>query len=346
MKLIGKIKIKPEWTNQLSEIDTFKGYWNHVSEMSNRAIFELKKVAKIDSIGSSTRIEGGTLSNEEIDTLLMGIEDKSFLNRDEKEVWGYSKAIDMIFESFSEIKISENVIKQFHKILMEDVGYGVGAYKKQDNTSQAFDKEGKSVGVLLETTSAFNTPKEMSELIKWFEEEKEQETLHPILLVSLFILQFLSIHPFQDGNGRLSRILTTLLLLQFGYGFVAYCSFESIIEKNKKDYYKVLNTPQRRDPSGAYDCNVWVLFFMDCMLKQKNILKDYLNKTNTSTFDLNATENLILNYVPRGIIFRNNDLVVQLSLKSSTVKLNLKKLVDKGFLKRFGIGKGTGYIKL
>src|SRR5208283_1459643 len=167
--------------------------------------------------------------------------------RDEEEVAGYAEAMNTVFESFNEISLTENHIKQLHAMLLKHSSKDTrhrGEYKKFPNHVEAFDKQGKSLGIIFETTSPFDTPQKMKELVEFTIKTLSEKELHPLITIAIFIVHFLAIHPFQDGNGRLSRLLTTLLLLRSGYEYVPYASLEAVIEANKDDYYLSLRKTQ------------------------------------------------------------------------------------------------------
>ena len=152
-----------------------------------------------------------------------GVKTFSFRTRDEQEVGGYAETMETVFSSFREIPLTENFIRQLHGMLLKfstkDERHR-GDYKKFPNHVEAFDAEGKSQGVIFQTASPFQTPALMKELVEWTNKELNEKELHPLLIIGIFVLVFLQIHPFQDGNGRLSRILTTLLLLREGFAYV------------------------------------------------------------------------------------------------------------------------------
>ena len=232
------LQIPQELLILLSEIDEFKGAWRALGTLAPERLLALRHVSTIESIGSSTRIEGSQLSDREVEELLSRLEVKKFDSRNEQEVAGYAETMDTIFHSYAQIPITENHLKQLHRDLLR---YSLkderhrGEYKKLPNNVVALD-EGKLVGVVFETATPFDTPRRMSELMAWLNEARELVRLHPLLIVAVFVVTFLEIHPFQDGNGRLSRIVTTLLLLQAGYTYVPYSSLESVIEQSKEAY--------------------------------------------------------------------------------------------------------------
>ena len=252
------VVIEPEMLDIIAELDEFKGAWRALSTLAPERLSALRRVATIESIGSSTRIEGSKLSDQDVEKLLSNVEMRSFETRDEQEVAGYAGVMETIFASWSVLPLTENHVRQLHRDLLrystKDERHR-GDYKKLDNHVEAFDANGKSVGIVFQTASPFDTPRLMAELIEWTTEALSNRTLHPLLVIAVFVVVFLEIHPFQDGNGRLSRALTTLLLLRAGYAYVPYSSLESVIEQSKDSYYLALRRTQKttrsKKPTGS-----------------------------------------------------------------------------------------------
>ena len=220
---ILSLKITNEILALIAEIDEFKGAWRMIGRIAPERLSSLRRVATIESIGSSTRIEGARLTDREVEQLLSNIEIKSFATRDEQEVGGYANAMENIFAHWAAIDLTENHVKQLHRDLLKHSAKDErhrGEYKTLPNHVEAFGPDGQSLGVVFETASPFDTPRLMSELIAWTRASLDEGEIHPLLVIAIFIVVFLEIHPFQDGNGRLSRILTTLLLLRAGYAYV------------------------------------------------------------------------------------------------------------------------------
>ncbi|MCP4666754.1 MAG: Fic family protein, partial [Deltaproteobacteria bacterium] len=271
-----KIQILPEHLKLISEIDEFKGKWQAFRHLAPDRLALLKRVATIESVGSSTRIEGARLTDSEVERLLSGLKTDSFRSRDEEEVAGYAKAMALIFESYDEIRITENHLKQTHQVLLtysKKDAHHRGAYKKFPNHVEAFDDDGRSLGIIFQTVTPFDTPLKMAELMEWFNMEWEKGETHVLLLVAIFIVYFLAIHPFQDGNGRLSRIWTALMLLKSGYAYVPYASLERMIEDNKEQYYMALGRTQATLFMDQSTMNDWVLFFLRSLRKQISALE-------------------------------------------------------------------------
>ena len=264
------IKINNQMLTIISEIDEFNGSWKLLGQMAPEKLQALKKVATIESVGSSNRIEGNKLSDKQVEELLSRINKQSFANRDEEEVAGYAKLADTIFEDWEVIPLSENYIKQLHKILLEYSSKDEkhkGEYRKISNAVAAYDNNGKELGVVFETATPFETPLKMQELIEWTNKNLADRFYHPLIVIGVFVVNFLAIHPFQDGNGRLSRALTNLLLLKSGYAYVPYSSTESIIEDNKEGYYRALRQTQTTLNSEP-NYEPWLMFFLKTLQKQ------------------------------------------------------------------------------
>lgn len=336
--------------NSISEIEEFKGQWIAFKNLAPDRLSQLKKVATIASIGSSTRIEGARLTNEQIEELLANLNRHGFQSRDEEEVAGYAEAMNTIFDHYMDISITENHIKQLHQILLrhstKDTRHA-GEYKKVSNNVEAFDETGKSIGIIFETATPFLTPYYMSSLIEWHDREIKERVHHPLLVTGTFIVHFLAIHPFQDGNGRLSRILTTLMLLRHGYAYVPYCSLESIVEENKDRYYLALRRAQGSFKTDHPRLNDWLEFFLLTLKKQKDILRQKVsNEITLSLSGLPAESVRILEIVNDRGKATISEIMALTGAKRNSVKTRLKHLVQERLLDKHGIGKGSWYTKV
>ncbi len=342
---ISKIIITPEILSLISEIDEFKGSWQLLGRLAPERLEQLRKVATVESVGSSTRIEGSKLSDKEVEKLLTSIDTQPLVSRDEQEVAGYSYVCEEMFQGFTSIGFTENVIKQLHGWLLKfsdkDQRHR-GYYKNISNNVEAFDESGKSLGVIFETASPFETPLKMQELIFWTREQLEQKTLHPLLIIGLFIVVFLAIHPFQDGNGRLSRILTTMLLLKTGYIYVPYSSLESIIERSKESYYLALRRTQTSLKSESPDFGPWLLFFLRSLQKQKIHLGHKVSKEK-AMMHLSDLSNQIIHLVADHGKLGLGDLERMTGSNRNTIKKHLAELTRQGSLFRLGKGRATLY---
>jgi len=346
MPEIKNIKITPQMLAQIAELDEFKGTWTGYRQLRPVQLKTMKKVATIESIGSSNRIEGNRLSDAEIEDLLSHIDKKSFKSRDEEEVAGYAEIMNIIFDNYSVIPLSENYIKQLHQILLKHVGKDKrhrGEYKKLSNTVAAYDKNGKEIGVVFETASPFDTPILMEELVGWTRKNLDDPFLHPLIVIGVFIVHFLAIHPFQDGNGRLSRVLTTMLLLKKGYAHVPYSSIESIIEASKEGYYRALRRTQKNIWKGKVDYEPWLSFFLTTLQKQKNHLYNKIAAILSNDTKLSRNQRTILELFDRKPEWTSAEISAELGLNIETTKKSLQILTAYGYLAKQGTTKGAWY---
>ncbi len=344
---LKSLNITQELLKIIVELDKFNATWEFKNTHNPEHLTHLRHVATIESIGSSTRIEGVKLTDEEIEKLLGNVGQQSFANRDEQEVVGYAEVMETVFDQFENIPITENYIKQLHRDLLrhsEKDQRHSGEYKKHSNSVEAFADTGKSLGIVFATTSAFDTPGKMQELVYWARESLEDKSYHPLIVVAVFNVVFLAIHPFQDGNGRLSRVLVTLLMLKAGYSYTPYSSLESVIEKNKESYYLALQRTQKTLNSET-DWMPWLSFFFRSLKRQKDHLEvktELIEKYS----DLSEECANIMQYIEYHNRINLSKACKLLSgVTQPTVKNRIKKLVDIGLLVRHGKGKATWYGK-
>ncbi|MEZ4699914.1 MAG: Fic family protein [Rhodothermales bacterium] len=342
----GTLHITHELLALLSEIDEFKGAWRALGVLAPDRLQALRRVATIESIGSSTRIEGSTLSDREVEQLLRRLDIRRFESRDEQEVAGYAEVMETVFRAWVDIPVTENHIKQLHRDLLrystKDERHR-GAYKAVRNDVGAFDADGTMVGIVFETATPFDTPHRMAELVQWLDEARALGRLHPLLVIGVFVVVFLEIHPFQDGNGRLSRILTILLLLQAGYAYVPYSSLESVIEHSKEGYYLALRQTQSTIRSEAPNWQPWLLYFARALQQQKRRLAAKVEREQRAMMELPELALLILDYARQHGRVTNRDIAREAGASPNTIKATFRTLLDNGQLVRHGGGRSTWY---
>jgi Fic family protein len=341
------LRITAEVLTLVARLDEFKGAWRAFGTLAPERLQAMRRVATIESIGSSTRIEGSRLSDHEVATLLAGLSDKSFKTRDEQEVAGYAEVMELVFSSWEHIPVNENHLQQLHRDLLvysDKDGYHRGHYKTTANNVSAFDAAGREIGVVFATATPFDTPRLMTELVEWYRTVRDSAELHPLLVIGIFVVVLLEIHPFQDGNGRLSRVLTTLLLLKAGYAHVPYSSLESIIEQNKQGYYIALRQTQSTIRTASPDWQPWLLFFLRSLSSQVKRLEEKV-----------ANEKLVLARLPelsvqilelaraRGRI-SNVEATDITGANRNTVKVHLRRLTEMGHLVKHGAGRAVWYV--
>jgi Fic family protein len=344
--MTADIPITPEVLLLIAEIDEFKGAWRALGTLAPERLGALRRIATIESIGSSTRIEGSRLSDREVERLLASLDLKAFATRDEQEVAGYAEVMETVFHAWQEIPVNENHIKQLHRDLLKHSQKDErhrGEYKKLPNSVSALNDDGEEVAVIFETASPFETPRRMEELVSWLRDAEEVKRLHPLLTIAVFTVVFLEIHPFQDGNGRLSRVLTTLLLLRAGYAYVPYSSLESVIENSKEGYYLALRQTQGTLRSGAANWQPWVLYFLRALQQQERRLAVKVERERGALADLPELALQIVDYARQHGRVTMTEMVRVSGSSRNTLKGHLRRLVEGRMLVRYGSGKGSWY---
>ncbi len=340
------LAITPEILRLIAEIDEFKGAWAAIGRISPARLTALRRVATIESIGSSTRIEGAKLSDKEVERLLMGLEIKGFASRDEEEVAGYAAVMETVFANWQEIALTENLIKQLHRDLLQYSSKDErhrGEYKTHNSHVEAFGPDGQSLGVVFQTATPFDTPRLMGELVAWTRENLDAGDLHVLIIIAIFVVVLLEIHPFQDGNGRLSRVLTTLLLLRAGYAYVPYSSLESMIEQSKEAYYLALRQTQGTIRTETPNWQPWLTFFLNSLQRQKARLEKKIERERLILGDLPELSVQILELCREHGRVTVAEAAKATGANRNTIKDHLKALTRAGHLLQHGAGRGTWY---
>jgi Fic family protein len=343
---LESLQITPEVLSLIARIDEFKGAWRALGSLAPDRLLALRRVATIESIGSSTRIEGSKLSDREIEKLLSNLEIKSFETRDEQEVAGYAELMDLVFSSWQDIPFNQNHIKQLHQTLLrysEKDERHRGHYKTNSNSVAAFDENGTQIGVVFETASPFDTPRLMAELVAWVVQEHNKAQLHPLLIISIFVVVFLEIHPFQDGNGRLSRVLTTLLLIQAGYAYVPYSSLESVIEINKEAYYLALRQTQGTIRTETPNWQPWLVFFLRSLAEQVRRLEKKVEREKIVLAAMPELSLKIIEFAREHGRITMADAIRLTSASRNTLKQHFRNLTERANLNQHGSGRGVWY---
>lgn len=330
---------------KVSKIDEFKGEWQRIKLLYPHILKQLEKITLIESTASSTRIEGSQMSDKDVEAFLQGLRIQKFRERDMQEVKGYNELLETVFANFETIKFGESAIKGFHKILLKysdkDKEH-LGEYKKQPNTVAAFDAKGNQIGIIFQTTPPYLTGKEMQETVErtvmWFNGEDK----HNLFIIAEFVLDFLSIHPFQDGNGRLSRILSNFLLLQHGYEFIKYSSLEKVIEDNKKLYYLALRRSQKDRNTVKEDVSEWINFFLDVLMVIISKLEKKIKDKGVIT-ELNNQEEKVLKYIAEHQRIVSKDVMNICGVKERAARDILQKLIEKKWVTKKGARKRDTY---
>lgn len=339
---VYNFKLNIDWKliNLISEIDRFDANWTAIERKEGQNLKELKSIATVRSVGASNRIEGNKMSDEEVDVLLQKIDVTKLTDRDSQEVVGYFEILDLISESYENIDLTENHIKSLHNGLMKYSAkdqWHKGNYKLHSNAVEASFPDGTRQIIFQTTEPGLATDDAIRELVNWYNSETE---IHPLIRIAAFVYDFLSVHPFQDGNGRLSRLISTLLLLKNGYKWIQYVSFEHEIENRKDEYYQVLRSCQAQRPKE--NITVWMHFFLSCL---SNIQSQLLMKLNNSGMEtqLSPKEKLIYTIIQNRPNIKSGEISEKLGIPSPTVKRMLSELINKELIEKQGKGRSVSY---
>lgn len=333
--------------NKIGYIDSFKGKWKAIEQNENKYLKELKRIATIQSIGSSTRIEGATLTDQEVETLLNNLKITNLESREEQEVIGYYEVLEIILDNWENIELNHSNVFNLHNQLLKfstkDQNHR-GKYKQLSNKVVAKYPGGKQ-RIIFNTTEPFLVNKEMDDLFIWTNNNIQSGLIHPLIVVGTFVYEFLSIHPFQDGNGRLSRLLTTLLLLKQGYDFMQYISFENQIESRKQDYYKALMNAQKHRYSEKEIIDDWMIFFLDNIEVLIKKLEVKYHQFKEKGPYLNQRQKTIVDFIKENEPIKIGDLASEFEKESkNTLKKDLQYLTQEGIIEKLGEKKGTIYV--
>lgn len=339
---VYNFKLNIDWKliNLISEIDRFDANWTAIERKEGQSLKELKSIATVRSVGASNRIEGNKMSDEEVDVLLQEIDITKLTDRDSQEVVGYFEVLDLISESYEGISVTENHIKSLHNSLMK---YSVkdqwhkGNYKMHSNAVEASLPDGTRQIIFQTTEAGLATEDAIRQLINWYNSETE---VHTLIKVASFVYDFLSVHPFQDGNGRISRLISTLLLLKNGYKWIQYVSFEHEIENRKNEYYQVLRSCQAQRPNE--DVTEWIMFFLNCLSNIQSQLMTKLQKNGLET-QLSSKEKSIYTIIQNRPNIQSGEISEKLAIPAPTVKRILSELLKKGLIEKQGKGRNVSY---
>ncbi|MBI5555026.1 MAG: Fic family protein [Elusimicrobia bacterium] len=346
MSFVKRIdKLSPEIWSKIIQIEGLKGQWISGAKLNPQILERLKKSVLVTSTGASTRIEGANLSDEDVEKVMNGLSIQKFADRDRQEVKGYYELLQNVFEAWRTISFSESAIKHFHKELLKYVNKDEqhrGEYKKHENKVHLIDRNGKSVGLLFDTTPAWLTSKEMRELVEAVQDEFRKRTFPPLLIIADFLVEFLLIHPFEDGNGRLSRILTNLLLLKNGYEYIPYVSHEKLVEDDKNNYYLALLKSQKTMRSSKPDITPWLIFFLNIIEKQAVMAIELLQKENVEKV-FSPKQLLVWKYLVSVKQASPREISRMTKVMRPTVNQSLGKLLKLKKIERIGLGSATRY---
>lgn len=336
-----------EFFGIIAEIDAVKGSWGLTGKLLPQTIERLTHSVIVTSTGSSNRIEGNRLSDQEVEELYRNLHIRKFKTRDEQEVAGYLEMLERVFAHYKDIPMAESAILQLHRDMLrhsEKDAHHKGQYKFGSNRVEAKDPGGNVLAVIFDPTPPHLVQKEMQELIDWYNWAVETRLKHPLLLIANFVFEYLAIHPFQDGNGRTSRLLTNLMLLQHGYGFATVVSHERLVEAQKADYYLALNRTQQTWKTRREDVSEWLRFFLSVLREQARSALALLEEDSIESL-LSGKQLLLWRWaqtLPEGE-FSRKVAIDALGFPARTVETIIYKLARMKKLERIGEGRATRY---
>lgn len=334
--------LTPEIVNMLSSLHEFKGRQELYIEAESDVLTALLDIAKIQSTKASNKIEGIYTSDERLEALVMDKTEPR--NRSEEEIAGYREVLTAIHESYEYIPIRPNNILQLHRDLYSfsssDTG---GRFKNTDNVIAESGKDGQQ-SVRFMTVPAFHTPEMMENLCNEFNNAIERAEYDPLLLIPMFILDFLCIHPFNDGNGRMSRLLTLLLLYRSGYIVGKYVSMEMLIEKTKETYYEALQNSSIEWHNNKSDYTSFVRYYLGVVLKGYNEFQDRI--AHLKYRRLSKADRVKAVFEKKlGVVKKSDIATLCPDISETTIERTLKELLEAGFIEKVGKGRATGYAK-
>ena len=346
-----RLALKPESVEEvyalLSEIDAVRNSWRITGKLLPQTLKRLTHSVIVTSTGSSNRIEGNRLTDAEVEKLYKKLRIRKFKSRDEQEIAGYLQALELVFKNYHAISVSESSILQLYDEMLaysEKDSRHKGVYKFGSNRAEAKNASGKIVGIIFNPTPSYLVKKEMQELVEWYQWAVRSSAKHPLLLIANFIFEYLAIHPFQDGNGRTSRLLTNLMLLQHDCLFAQVVSHERIVEAHKANYYLALNKTQRTWKSKSENIIPWLLFFLN-IVKEQSRQALCLMEADTVEHLLSEKQLSLWQCAATVVSFSRRDAVKALGFPERTVESIIKKFVELKRLKKLGEGKATRYEK-
>ncbi|PWL99362.1 MAG: cell filamentation protein Fic [Clostridiales bacterium] len=333
--------LTPEIVTMLSKIHEFKGEQNLFIEAQSDTLTQLVEIAKIQSTEASNKIEGIFTSDERLKKLVTN--KTTPRTRNEQEIAGYRDVLSTIHDSYEFIPVRPSIILQLHRDLYKFSGKSIGgAYKNADNVIAEEDNEGNRF-VRFQPVPAWETPDSVEALCDAFDDAMVRNEADPLLIIPMFILDFLCIHPFNDGNGRMSRLLTLLLLYRAGYIVGKYISIEKIIETSKDTYYEALQSSSQGWHEEQNDYAHFVRYMLGVIL---SAYRDFSSRVRVLTTSGMSKPNRIREIIKDTLGKTTKTEIMQKcpDISQVTVQRALNDLVKNGDIIKIGGGRYTSYI--
>ena len=333
--------LTPEIVTMLSQIHEFKGEQNLFIEAQSDTLTQLVEIAKIQSTEASNKIEGIFTSDERLKKLVTN--KTTPRSRNEQEIAGYRDVLSTIHDSYEFIPVRPSIILQLHRDLYKFSGKSIGgAYKNADNVIAEEDNEGNRF-VRFQPIPAWETPDSIEALCDAFDDAIARNEADPLLIIPMFILDFLCIHPFNDGNGRMSRLLTLLLLYRAGYIVGKYISIEKVIETTKDTYYESLQSSSQGWYEEENDYAHFVRYMLSVIL---SAYRDFSSRVRVLTTSGMSKPDRIREIIKDtlGKITKTEIMQKCPDISQVTVQRTLNDLIKNGDIIKIGGGRYTSYI--
>lgn len=342
-KIVPEKLLTPEIVQMITSIHEHKGKQELFLEANADELKTLLEAALIQSTGASNRIEGIFTSDRRLEELVKQRAEPR--NRSEQEIAGYREILAVIHESYEYITPRPNVILQLHRDLYSYSQSTVGgSYKNSDNIIMETDAEGHQKTRFV-PVPAFQTPDAMEELCNQFLESWEKKRIDSLILIPMFVLDFLCIHPFNDGNGRMSRLLTLLLLYKAGYIVGKYISIEMLIEKTKETYYDALQASSANWHENKNSYEPFVKYYLGIMLKACHEFEGRVAYLKDRTLSKSERIRAMIDRKV-GKITKKEIMEFCPDISKVTVERTLTDLVKSGYIAKVGAGPSTGYVRI
>lgn len=332
-------------TKLLLEIREFKGKQQLWAELQPQVLDSLMDVARVESIGASNRIEGIATTERRLQGLVLHTTEPH--GRDEQEIAGYRDVLTLIHEQHDYIGVTPNVILQLHRDLMRHTSFSFGGHwKDSDNAIVGISETGERY-VRFRPTSALAAPDAMERLCATYCEAISLDRYDALLLAMRFVFDFLCIHPFNDGNGRMSRLLTVLLMERAGYSVGRYVSIERLIEDNKQLYYESLAASSTGWDENANDETPFVRFMLGVVLAAYRDLSDRMVTVSSGSGKLSKAQRVADVFDRRlGRITKEDIRKECPDISDITIERALKQLIDEGRIAKVGAGRASAYVRM
>lgn len=342
LNYLKSITLSLTQASSLKAIGEFKGKQALFARQTPEILESLKNVAQIESAESSNRIEGVTAPRARVEALIAA--DAKPEDRSEQEIAGYRDALARVHESSEHTAFTVATIRHLHGMLYRYMPDEGGEWKHIDNRIVETNPDGSIKDVRFEPLSAKETPDAMEQFVRNYARTIETERLEPLIIVPLAVLDFLCIHPFPDGNGRISRLITLLLLYHFDYQVGRYISIERVIEDSKTTYYECLKASSQGWHEGAHDPHPWLNYFWGMLLRAYSEFEERVGEVRSKR--ISKSEQIRLAIERRAVPFAISEIEKELPhISHDMIRNVIREMRDEGAITSTGKGRGAKWVR-